>query len=208
MTEKNKQIGERLAAGFELLGACHKLLDERDSLREKLETMRYELDAVSGIKAERNALQSQLAAYKSSLDAAKSEVQRLLAEKYAAPSVQEPVGLWQERCLAAGFRYARASDDHWVECTQEQAVDLLRDVLGVDVQIDPAPDHTASENESTSYRAGYSKAEGYYVPLLRQALEALRGVLEHLPIPSSICKERPAYEAARASITAIKEALK
>ncbi len=31
-------------------------------------------------------------------------------------------------------------------------------------------------------------------------LEALRGALEHWPVPSSICKDRPAYEAARAAI--------
>ena len=180
MTEANKQIGEQLAAGFELLAAYHKLLFERDLLREQIETMRYELDAVAGIKAERDTLQSQLeaekrahesdvdelnysrrvlnaqlkeadegidalqsqlaeantdieamakklgiershseelqsqltearadaahwefqhenlqpqlAAYKTSLDAAKNEVQRLIAEKDAAPTAQEPVG--------------------------------------------------------------------------------------------------------------------
>jgi hypothetical protein len=31
-------------------------------------------------------------------------------------------------------------------------------------------------------------------------LEALRGALEHWPVPSSICKDRPAWEAARAAI--------
>lgn len=33
-----------------------------------------------------------------------------------------------------------------------------------------------------------------------ELLEALRGALEHWPVPSSICKDRPAYEAARAAI--------
>ena len=32
-------------------------------------------------------------------------------------------------------------------------------------------------------------------------LEALRGVIEHWPVPSSICKDRSAYEAARAAIS-------
>lgn len=40
---------------------------------------------------------------------------------------------WQARCLKLGFKYTRAPDDHYVECTQEQAADLLREVLGVDV---------------------------------------------------------------------------
>lgn len=31
-------------------------------------------------------------------------------------------------------------------------------------------------------------------------LEALRGALEHWPVPSSICKDRPAWEAARTAI--------
>lgn len=31
-------------------------------------------------------------------------------------------------------------------------------------------------------------------------LEALRGALEHWPVPSSICKDRPAWKAARAAI--------
>ena len=33
-----------------------------------------------------------------------------------------------------------------------------------------------------------------------ELLVALRGALEHWPVPSSICKDRPAYEAARAAI--------
>ena len=40
---------------------------------------------------------------------------------------------WQERCLELGFKYWRAPDAHGVECTQEQALGLLRDLLGVEV---------------------------------------------------------------------------
>jgi hypothetical protein len=46
---------------------------------------------------------------------------------------------WPERCLEIGFVYGRAPDDHWVECTQEQARELLRDILGVDVRFNPSP---------------------------------------------------------------------
>jgi len=45
---------------------------------------------------------------------------------------------WQKRCLAVGFKYWRAPDDHWVECTPEQAAQLLAEVLGVQVQIKPS----------------------------------------------------------------------
>jgi hypothetical protein len=57
------------------------------------------------------------------------------AEIAAAP-MQPSVTDWQKLCTEKhGFQYVRASDDHWVECTQAQAIDMLRDVLGVDVQI-------------------------------------------------------------------------
>lgn len=46
---------------------------------------------------------------------------------------------WQQRCLDLGFVYGRAPDDHWVECTQEQAAALLRDVLGVDARFIESP---------------------------------------------------------------------
>lgn len=40
---------------------------------------------------------------------------------------------WQQRCLDIGFEYWRAPDAHGVECTHEQALALLRDLLGVEV---------------------------------------------------------------------------
>lgn len=40
---------------------------------------------------------------------------------------------WQKRCVEAGFKYWRAPDAHGVECTHEQALALLRDLLGVEV---------------------------------------------------------------------------
>lgn len=46
---------------------------------------------------------------------------------------------WQMRCLAVGFKYWRAPDDHGVECTPEQAAQLLAEVLGVAVEIKPIP---------------------------------------------------------------------
>lgn len=43
---------------------------------------------------------------------------------------------WQERCIAEGFKYWRASDAHGVTCTKEQAENMLAAVLGVEVEID------------------------------------------------------------------------
>jgi hypothetical protein len=56
---------------------------------------------------------------------------------------------WQQKCLDKGFVYGRAPDDHWVECTQEQAADLLRDVIGVDVRFKDAttPQYDEVEEE-------------------------------------------------------------
>lgn len=47
---------------------------------------------------------------------------------------------WQKRCVELGFVYTRAPDDHYVDCTQEQAAELLREVLGVDVHFYQAHD--------------------------------------------------------------------
>lgn len=42
---------------------------------------------------------------------------------------------WQKKCLDIGFEYWRAPDAHGVTCTNEQAVELLQELLGVEVEI-------------------------------------------------------------------------
>lgn len=43
----------------------------------------------------------------------------------------------QQKALDSGFQYGRAPDDHWVECTPEQAVALLQDLLNIRVDLTP-----------------------------------------------------------------------
>ena len=43
---------------------------------------------------------------------------------------------WQQKCLDVGFQYWRGPDAHGVTCTKEQAVELLQDLLGVEVEIE------------------------------------------------------------------------
>lgn len=52
---------------------------------------------------------------------------------------------WQQRCLDLGFKYWRAPDAHGVECTHEQALALLRDLLGVEVDFTTPPPAPAAE---------------------------------------------------------------
>ena len=47
---------------------------------------------------------------------------------------------------------------------------------------------------------GRTEANARLIAAAPDLLEALKGALEHWPVPSSICKDRPAYEAARAAI--------
>ena len=43
---------------------------------------------------------------------------------------------YQKRCLDIGFEYWRSPDAHGVQCTAEQAIELLQEVLGVEVEIE------------------------------------------------------------------------
>ena len=43
---------------------------------------------------------------------------------------------WQKRCKEIGFEYWREPDAHGVICTKEQAIELLQEVLGVEVEIE------------------------------------------------------------------------
>lgn len=52
---------------------------------------------------------------------------------------------WQQKCVDAGFKYWRASDAHGVTCTAAQAVDLLAQLLGVEVEITDAQAAPTSE---------------------------------------------------------------
>jgi hypothetical protein len=56
-----------------------------------------------------------------------------IIDKLTTPAPAAGADKWQERCLEIGFKYWRAPDAHGVECTHEQALELLRDVLGVEV---------------------------------------------------------------------------
>jgi hypothetical protein len=62
---------------------------------------------------------------------------RAISDRMERQSKAEPD--WQQRCLDIGFEYTRAPDDHYVTGTLEQARNLLRDVLGVDVHITHPP---------------------------------------------------------------------
>ena len=69
----------------------------------------------------------------------------------------------QQRCVDWGA-YWRASDDHGVTLTSEQAIDLLRDVLGVDIEIKsatpPAAEREGADaDEEGTYKIGYR--DGY-----------------------------------------------
>lgn len=55
------------------------------------------------------------------------------------------VDAWRRRSLRLGFAYVRESDDHYVVCTQEQAANLIRDLLGFDVRFLPPDEPAAKE---------------------------------------------------------------
>lgn len=46
---------------------------------------------------------------------------------------------WQQKCLDLGFEYWRAPDAHGVKCTYFQAINLLQELLGVEVEIAEKP---------------------------------------------------------------------
>ena len=50
------------------------------------------------------------------------------------------------------------------------------------------------------YSKEETEANARLIAAAPELLEALQGLLDCMAIPSSICKERPAYEAARAAI--------
>ncbi len=61
---------------------------------------------------------------------------------------QEDRKAWQKRCVDIGFTYWREPDHHGVTCTQEQAAQLLAELLGVEVEIDvPAGPNAAEDSE-------------------------------------------------------------
>lgn len=41
----------------------------------------------------------------------------------------------QQKCLDLGFKYWRAPDAHGVKCTKDQAIELMQELLGVEVEI-------------------------------------------------------------------------
>lgn len=71
------------------------------------------------------------------------------ADAAVAPAVANRED-WQQKALDHGFKYWRAPDAHGVECTAQQAVDLLRDLLGVEVDIKDAAAAPEDELAATS----------------------------------------------------------
>lgn len=57
----------------------------------------------------------------------------------------------QERCIELGFVYGRAPDDHWVECTPEQAIEFMRDALNIDVRWAATHSLPATEKREPTY---------------------------------------------------------
>ncbi len=56
---------------------------------------------------------------------------------------------WQRRAVEVGFEYWRASDAHGVTCKAAQAIELLEELLGVEVEItDAAPPKCSSCDDS------------------------------------------------------------
>lgn len=57
-----------------------------------------------------------------------------------AEQVRYSAGDLQKEALNAGLQYVRESDDHYVTGTTEQALDFIRNMIGVDIRLtDPAP---------------------------------------------------------------------
>lgn len=53
----------------------------------------------------------------------------------AKPTEAGTRGHWQQKCLEIGFKYWRAPDSHGVECSREQAVMFMQEILGAEVEI-------------------------------------------------------------------------
>jgi hypothetical protein len=58
---------------------------------------------------------------------------------YGAALMLETQDQRQNRCLEIGFKYWRAPDAHGVTCTPEQAIEFIQEMVGVEVEIKPAP---------------------------------------------------------------------
>ena len=53
---------------------------------------------------------------------------------------------WQKRCVDIGFKYWRSPDSHGVTCSEEQAAQLLAELLGVEVEIEAPVGPDAAED--------------------------------------------------------------
>ncbi|MDQ7981926.1 hypothetical protein QYH69_32400 [Paraburkholderia sp. SARCC-3016] len=65
-------------------------------------------------------------------DPAMAEFRAMVAESRAHA---EKRGEWKERAVEIGFQYWRAPDSHGVVATTAQAIELLQELLGVEVEI-------------------------------------------------------------------------
>ena len=86
---------------------------------------------------------------------------------FRAPSVgcsgERPRKDWQKRAVEVGFVYWRASDSHGVECKASQAVELLEELLGVEVEITnvaPPKCSTCDDNGMIGGPSFYDPGEG------------------------------------------------
>lgn len=71
---------------------------------------------------------------KGSAEWAVEELDRLLSVQ-----VRYSIEDLQQEALNAGLQYVRESDDHYVTGTTEQALDFIRNMIGVDIRLTDAP---------------------------------------------------------------------
>ena len=105
------------------------------------------------------------------------------------PAPQMPEALrdsLQRRCVEWGV-YWRAPDAHGVDLTHEQALELLRDALGVEVEIAAAPRPAPAEPQPIAAWSIVRTAESAVVTAVRAALSAA-------PAPQPAGGERERYE--------------
>lgn len=85
---------------------------------------------------------------------------------------------WQKRCGELGFVYTRAPDDHYVTCTEKQATELLREVLGVDVHFtDRNPWSSDIDGRREIARTNQSRA----IELLNKLMDAHKFNVSRMP---------------------------
>lgn len=90
----------------------------------------------------------------------------------------------------------------WIVCVQDDGLERANTIFAESQLENGIID--SSEWDYCIAEAGIGhenyEANALLIAAAPDLLEALRGALEHWPVPSSICKDRPAWKAARAAI--------